>query len=287
MPKKLPRAWRGVFLRALRGTGNVRASAARAGVDPGTAYDHRIKDAGFEAKWEAALGAFRAAAARGPLHHGASRRGPPVAGRPVPRTGLGLPGAIQPGTRPGEELIARRSKNHGVQMVRAAVGRWDTETEAIFLAGVRETGCVRAAADAAGLSTTAFYNRRANYPDFAERWDAMLEESKTRVPELLNAATIASLDPGVPKRGRRLPKVNVDQAIRISQMNQRAAAAAAGGRGRGGRMRHAGVATNAEVREALLKRLAAFRQRIRDRRAGKEEGLGGPDEGDAPEPGQE
>ncbi|MGQ0589684.1 MAG: hypothetical protein ACT4N8_09165 [Sphingosinicella sp.] len=174
-----------------------------------------------------------------------------------------------------------------MQMVRAAVGRWDTETEAAFLAGLREAGCVRAAADSAGLSTTAFYNRRANYPEFARRWDAMLEEAKARVPELLNAATIASLDPGVPRRGRRLPKVNVDQAIRISQMNQRAASAAAGGRSRGGRARHAEVATNAEVREALLKRLAAFRQRIRDRRAGKKEGFDGPDESDMPEGGQE
>ena len=35
------------------------ASAARAGVDPGTAYDLRITDAGFAGKWEAALAAFK------------------------------------------------------------------------------------------------------------------------------------------------------------------------------------------------------------------------------------
>ena len=250
MPKKLPLRWRGVFLRALARTGNVRASAARAGVDPGTAYDLRITDAAFKGKWEAALGEFKS--------------------RPSP-----LPSPA--GGRGGSELIRRRTKAGEVQKVRTAVGRWDAETEAAFLAGLRETGCVRAAADAAGLSTTSFYNRRANYPEFAERWEAMIEESKTRVPELLNAATIASLDPGVPKRGRRLPKVNVDQAIRISQMNLRAAAAATGGRG----ARLPRVATNAEVREALVKRLAAFRERIRARHAAKKKGPGDPDAEDA------
>lgn len=46
--------WRSPFLRALARTGNVRVSACEAGVDPGTAYDHRIKDGGFAAKWRAA-----------------------------------------------------------------------------------------------------------------------------------------------------------------------------------------------------------------------------------------
>ena len=256
MPKKLPRRWRGVFLRALGRSGNARASAFAAGVDPGTAYDHRIKDAGFRGKWDAALEKFKS--------------------RPSPRPRSRPPDGIRPASGRGSpELIPRRTKAGEVQMVKAAEGRWNSETEAAFLAGLRETGCVRAAADAAGLSTTAFYNHRANYPEFAERWEEMIAESKTRLPELLNAASIASMDPGVPRRGRRLPKVNVDQAIRISQMNLRAAAAAKNGRGRGARLPR--VATNAEVREALVKRLAAFRQRIRARQAARKKGLGDPD----------
>jgi hypothetical protein len=47
----------------------------------------------------------------GPLHPAASRRGPPSTGRPVPRAGLGLPGAIQPVDRPGEELRSLRLEN--------------------------------------------------------------------------------------------------------------------------------------------------------------------------------
>ena len=253
-------------MRALGKSGNVRASAFAAGVDPGTAYDHRIKDGEFKGKWDAALEKFKS--------------------RPSPRPRSRPPDGIRPACgRGGKELIPRRTKAGEVQMVRPAEGRWDTEKEATFLAGLRETGCVRAAADAIGMSTTALYARRAKYPELGERWDAMIEESKTRVPELLNAASIASMDPGVPRRGRWLPKVNVDQAIRISQMNLRAAAAAAGGRGRGARRPR--VATNAEVREALVKRLAAFRERIRARHAGKKnQGFGGP-EGDAAEGGDE
>ena len=41
--------------------------------------------------------------ALGPLHRPAD--GPPSTGRPVPRTGLGLPGAIQPVDRSGEDLL--------------------------------------------------------------------------------------------------------------------------------------------------------------------------------------
>ena len=44
-----------------------------------------------------------------PHHHQAALGGPPVTGRLVPRTKLGLPGAIQPGTRPGEETKPRHS----------------------------------------------------------------------------------------------------------------------------------------------------------------------------------
>lgn len=234
--KKAP-AWRGVFLRALRRTGNVRVSAAEAGVDPGTAYDHRIKDAGFAAAWAAMLEKAKNA--------------------PRPCSG-------RAGKGPG--LVARRSKRHGVQLVQAGEGRWSVEADAAFFAALGRTACVRRAAAACGFSTNALYKRREAYPEFAERWRAVEEEAKQRIPALLAAATIASLDPdsaagpdGKGKGGGRLPRINVDQAIAISRL--KGSGGQGGGQGRRGHVSR--VATDEEVREALTKRLTVYGIRVR------------------------
>ena len=161
--------------------------------------------------------------------------------------------------------MLRRSK-HGDKLVRAAPGRWSERTEEIFFAELGRTGCVKAAAKAAGISTNALYYRREKYPEFAARWAEVEAKAGQRISGLLTAATIASLDPEEAGRGKRrgrgaLPKVNVDQAIRIAALK---------GRESGGEARRRGgirprVATNAEVREALEKSLVEFGKRVRAR----------------------
>jgi hypothetical protein len=233
-------AWRARFLRFLRATGNVRESAEAAGIDPGTAYNHRTKDVGFALKWEEARAAAKAAGKARP---------------PGRRRGAG-----------GAEMVARRSKRHGTQMVRAAPGRWCERVEKTFFAALGRTGCVTGAAAAAGISTTALYERRGAYPEFDERWRTVEAEARERLPGLLTAATIASLDPEAEPdtAGGRLPKVNVDQAIAIARLK-------GGGEGGGaqpawGRGRRPRVATNAEVEEALAKRLRAYQARVRQQK---------------------
>jgi len=118
--------------------------------------------------------------------------------------------------------VVRRSKLHGDQLIRAGAGRWNAKAEALFFAALERTACVESAAAACGFSTNALYKRREAYPEFAGAWDMALDRGRARIPDLLGAATLASLDPGAPPppRGlRRLPKVNVDQAIRISKMH--------------------------------------------------------------------
>lgn len=211
--------WRQAFLRALKRTGNVRASAFEAGVDPGTAYDHRAKDAGFRAKWAGALKAFGAAEARkrarGLLHH--------PAGGPPPRS--------------GEELVLRRGKD-GDKLVRAAAGRWSRRVEESFLDGLAATGCVTLAAAAAGLSVNAFYKRREKYPEFGARWDERVERFKAELPGLINAAAVAAMSPeppGAKRRGRaRTPKLAGGDAVRVYAINENAKAKARGPARRGG-----------------------------------------------------
>ena len=50
-----PQGWRGVFLAALRETGNVSAAARRASTSRSVCYGRRRRDAGFAAAWEDAL----------------------------------------------------------------------------------------------------------------------------------------------------------------------------------------------------------------------------------------
>ena len=231
--------WRKIFLRALAHTGNVRVSAAEAGVDRETAYNHRAKDPAFAAKWATAL--EKAKALR--LRSGQVGRKQGAAG----------------------ELVLRRTK-HGDKMVRAAPGRWSAGVEAAFFAALGRTGCVRAAARAAGISTTALYNRREAYPEFAERWRGVEAEALQRIPGLLAAATIASLDPDPSTRsgqgGRgRLPLVNVDQAIAISRLKGAGSGVSGAAAGRRGLLRKP-VQSDDELKADLAKKLTSLMRRL-------------------------
>lgn len=225
-----PSIWRKVFLRALARTGNVRAAAAEAGINTETAYNHRARDPAFATAWA-----------------GAAAKGKAVAAKDKARRVKGA-----------GELVLRRTK-HGDQLVRAGAGRWNRRAEDVFFAALERTACVRHAAAACGFSTNALYARRAAYPEFAEKWDRVLAAAKAQIPDLLAAATIASLDPeaAVPRRGLgRLPKVNVDQAIRISRIET----GADGPRGRGERHRKP-LPSAAEVDAELVKLLKMLRKR--------------------------
>ncbi len=171
MTKKKKRSpWRAAFLRALARLGNVRAAAEAAGVDASTAYSHRKGDERFAARWDAA----REKAKEAPP--------PPCRRSPSPR-------------KRGEELVARYSKRHGVQMVRAGAGRWSPKAEAVYLAHLRTTGCLRRAAAGAGFSSNAVDYRRKRYPAFAAECEAALEESLVQLRSLVAAAGIAAFDP--------------------------------------------------------------------------------------------
>jgi molybdenum-dependent DNA-binding transcriptional regulator ModE len=219
--RKTAAQWR-ELLEALGRTGNVRLAARAAGMNVGTAYDRCIKDDAFAARMDAARakGKVRAAAGKARLKKAA-----------------------------GQELVLRRTR-HGDKLVRASPDRWSAKAEATFLAELRRTGCVRWAAAACGLSTNALYYRRKTYSDFAERWAAAEAEARVRIPALLTAATIASLDPEV--AGEDLPRVNVDQAIAIARLK-----CGDGAAGRKGRSAPAEPPIE-EVRASIMRKLDAI-----------------------------
>ena len=257
-------AWRRPFLRALGRTGNVRMAAAAAGVDHSTAYALRKRDRRFAGAWERALERARDCVgerfgpsaklrigfgqderrdrdgSRGlPLHHPSD--GPP-------------PHAAAPHRE--DSRVVRVSKKHGPQVVRAAEGRWSEEKEKAFFQALFDTGNVRAAAAAVETSTTAIYNRRRTSEPFAEAWAAVLSESKVQLEmNMLGAVNRAldSIDPAEP------PQITMRDAVAVFT-----ACREGSGPGRGGpHGRHVPrIASNAEVRESLVKSLKAFGVRV-------------------------
>jgi hypothetical protein len=245
-------SWRKKFLSALARTANARLSAERAGVDHSTAYQLRERDPGFAAAWvrARAWGRARVKAEGRPVHAG---------GRPRD-AGRGAPADAR-------ELIVRRSKREGAQIVRAGEGRWSPAAEEDFFAWLVAGFGVRHAARAIGFSTVALYKRRANDPAFAARWDLAREEGKVRNDGLLIDAVPLALDPEVIEAAEDLPRPTIAEAIRIVAMYRRD-----GPSGRRGRRHGPPEPSIEEVRDDVLRRLRAIRAHRAELR--REEGDG-------------
>ena len=239
---KAPPRWRAPFLRALKATGNAREAARAAGVDHSLAYYHRRRDAAFAAEWEAALASAGDASADS---------GPRSAGDAV-----------------GAELVLRRSKRRGDQLVRAGPGRWSEKAEGIFLGVLARSANVRRAAAAAGFSTNALYYRRETYPGFAGRWDRALEQSKVHLRGLVISSGIATFDPESADEAGALPKVTVAEAISILRLKDGGPAGAGAERG----LRYGPPEPSIEeVRASVIRRLDAIEAHERRKAGGQEE----------------
>ena len=62
--------------------------------------------------------------------------------------------------------IVRPARNNQTKLIRTRGKRWSAQAEAVFLETLAATANVSAAADAAGFSTVAIYNRRMKEPNF-------------------------------------------------------------------------------------------------------------------------
>lgn len=251
-----PPLWRSGFLRALGASGNARAAARSAGVDASGAYAYARRHPAFARAWAkaAAIGRARAEAER-----------------------LGQKRAQGPRHDPGSgtDLILRHSAR-GTQLVRAAAGRgrWSTRREAAFLRALGESACVRWAAAEAGISTTALYVRRFNYPAFAADWDREIESARARLHEYVVGAGIAAFDAEAAARaaaaaGAEPPKVSIDQAIAILRLKGAGGSGAAAAARTGSALRHGPPEPSAEqVRENILARLDAIEAHERRAKSG-------------------
>jgi hypothetical protein len=235
--------WRKDFLKALARTGNAALAARMAGVDKGTAYNLRHRDMGFARAW---VRAKRFAQGRVGLDDSPSPQ-------PLSREGRG----------PQQDLVVRFNRREGAQLVRAGKGRWSEGIRARFREALKATGNVRAAAAAAGISTTALYNRRKRYPLIEAEWAEARESGCRSVSLMLIEAAEAALDPGVDAAALGLPKVSVADAIailRLHRFEEAGAPSHAGARSAArARARAVEEMPIETVRDEILRRIEAIR----------------------------
>jgi hypothetical protein len=192
-------------LRALERTGVVRLAAEDAGVDHTTAYVRRNTHADFAAAWAEALAAHEAASARATEEDAAL----PWAPSTIASSGNGCP------PRPGEDLIVC-----GNQLKRVSDERWGKRRQEAFLAELAATGNLRIACKAVGISYEAVRKRRRNDPCLDAACIAAIAACAKRAPEFLATAMVATFDPEavLDAEAGALPRVSIDQAIKIAQM---------------------------------------------------------------------
>ena len=154
-------AWRAPFLHALERSGSVKGAARAAGVDKTTAYAARSRDAAFAAEWARVKGEAQARLERG------AEDLPASAGGSLPAL--------------AEDECVRASSSGRPCIVRAGPGRWSVAAERRFLKSLASTANVKASAEAAGVSANAVYARRAQWPGFADRWQAALAQGYARL----------------------------------------------------------------------------------------------------------
>jgi hypothetical protein len=210
MARKEPR-WVVAFLRALERTGEARSAAADAGIDHTTAYARRKAHGEFADRWAGALRAHAEAKARAEAEEiAALEKG---SSHPSPSHSFAAGPSLSPQGR-GTELMVS-----GGKVRRAGHDRWSRRKEAIFFDELAATANATMAAKAAGVSTNAVHARRLKHPLFAAKWEAVVRSSSAAIDLYLVEETRKTFDPESLDTGDVKPRVTIDQAIKISQLN--------------------------------------------------------------------
>lgn len=252
------------FLELLGQTGNRRYAAEAIGVEPRLMDQRRAFDPVLDRQWEEALDQ-------------AHRR---LSGSAGPFDCIG-----------GRELnVIRRGKDGRLQIVAAGPKRWCKAVEDRFFAALAMCGNMAAAARAIGFSYSSVCDRRRKWPDFARRLEEALEDAELRIEfriagmgsDLDSAALDEAGDRDRRSGGDGAPmpaeilKFDPDLALRFLKWR----ADKKRGGGRRGRPPIRREPTIEEVRDEVLRRIAALR-RHGERGAGRTEddGKGDGDDG--------
>lgn len=147
------------------------------------------------------------------------------------------------------------NKRRVVQVQQTRRKLFDAKAKRAFLDHFAASCNAVQSAKAAGFAYTTVYRHRASDPAFAAKWDEALRYGYQRLEELALSQAIAALDwqpRDGPEPAPQTLKLDPAMALQLLREHKRGLAGIA----KPGRMPAA--ATNAEVIEALTKRLRAF-----------------------------
>jgi hypothetical protein len=156
----------------------------------------------------------------------------------------------------GAELVVSAGKFR-----RVSGERWGKRKEAIFFEELAATANATLAAEAAGVSSNAVFARRLKHPVFAAKWNAVVRASQASIDLYLVEETRKTFDPDSLDTGEVTPRVTIDQAIKISQLNASKSAREASNPFAGQAASMSGEGVEA-VRERLLKKFMRLRDRL-------------------------
>lgn len=214
--------WVTPFLRALERTGVARDAARDAAIDHTTAYQRRRAHPAFAQAWTAALAAYEEAKRRADEAEIAEVKAAGCRVSPSPRlredpstiarSGHGSPARAEL----REDLIAVDG-----QLRRAGPNRWSKRKERIFFEELAATANLRMAAEAVGVTPNAVRARRLKHPVFRAKYEAVVANAGAAVDLYLVEEMRRTFEPGeLPDAGTQ-PRMTIDQAIKIAQLNAR------------------------------------------------------------------
>jgi len=136
-----------------------------------------------------------------------------------------------------------------------------------FLKALKKCGCQSDSARHAGISRETVRRHRIKFPDFAARMEAALAAASTELDAIAWQRAVHGAEEKVIRDGkvawiRIKPSDAILRLLMLGADPRKYGRTDAIAKPRGKRPR---IATNAEVREALAARLAAFRERVRAR----------------------
>ena len=111
--------------------------------------------------------------------------------------------------------IVRYGPTGRAQRVNTAGHQWSDEAEEIFFDHLAASCNVRASAAAAGFTTFTVYRQRRMRPEFATRWQAVLEQGYARLEIALLEAATNSIEGVELDAERPIPKMTVEQALNV------------------------------------------------------------------------
>lgn len=142
------------------------------------------------------------------------------------------------------------------QLVRSSGWQWSEEAEEIFLDALAASCNVTHAAEQAGFCTPTVYRQRRLRPEFAERWQAALEQGYARLEQALLQSALDSMSGVAFDENRPIPRMSVDQAMNVLRAHRNEV--------RGDGRRGPGQANRPprldEVRGSILKRIEAVKR---------------------------